>query len=106
MWADGCLPAGTPPGLALDAPGAEVALVDLDRPTERPLEFARLGHALAQAGEQTVDRVAVEAGEPGDLHGREVGGHMPQETAENAFTDPGAFDIAVLHRKYSLFGGC
>ncbi len=75
--------AGTAPGLALDAARAEVALVDLDMPAKGALELARLGHALAQTTEKSIDGVAVEAGELGDLDGREIRGHVPQKSAEN-----------------------
>lgn len=51
-------------------------------PTEGSVDGARLGHALAETGEQAVDGVAVEAGELGDLDCREVGGHVPQEPAD------------------------
>ncbi|MFN0133166.1 MAG: hypothetical protein ACKVW3_11665 [Phycisphaerales bacterium] len=53
-------------------------------PAEGRIGLAGLGHALAQAGQQSVDGVAVEAGELGDLNGREIGDHMPQEPAESS----------------------
>ncbi len=79
---DGLL-TGAAPGLALDAARAEVALVDLDMPAKGALELARLGHALAQTTEKSIDGVAVEAGELGDLDGREISGHVPQKSADN-----------------------
>ena len=101
---DDGLPSGAAAGLALDAAWSEVALVDLDVPSERPLQLARLGHAQPQAGQQAVDRVAVEARELRDLHGREVGGHMPQEPAENGLRHSSADDIAVSHWKTAYPG--
>lgn len=86
-------------------PPAEVALVDLDGAAEGTLELARLGHALAQAREQTVDGVAVQAGELRDLHPGQIGRDAAQEPAEFAFTDSSTDDIAVLHGKYSLSRG-
>lgn len=79
--------AGPSAGLALDAAWAEVALVNLDVPAEGPLELARPGHALAQAGEESVHGVAVEPGELRDLNRRQVRGHVPQEPAENSLTN-------------------
>lgn len=78
---DGLL-AGAAARLALDAAWAEVALVGLDVAAEGPLELARLGHALAQAREEPVHRVAVESGELRDLDGRQVGHHVLVEPTE------------------------
>lgn len=97
---------GAATDLTPDPTQTEVALVDLDGPAERPFEFAGLAHAFAQAGEQTIDGVAVEPGKLGDLHARKIGGHMPEKPAKNAFTNPGACDRAVFDGKHSLSGGC
>lgn len=98
---DGLLP-GAASTLAPDATRPEVTLVDLHVPSEGPLALACLGHALAQAGQQAVDRVAVEPRELGDLDGGKIRRHVPQETAERGLRDSRTDDIAVLHGKTSL----
>lgn len=99
---DGRLPARAPAGFALDAAWTEVAFVDLDGAAEGPFELARLGHALSQAGQEPVGRVAVESCELGDLYGCEIGRHMPQEASKNGLGDSRTGDIAGLHSKTSL----
>lgn len=79
---DGLLP-GSAASLALDPARTKVALVDLDMASQRSLELARLGHALTQAAEQSVDGVAVQARQLGDLDGRQIGRHVPHKPAEN-----------------------
>jgi hypothetical protein len=62
-------------GLRIASQGRQVA-------GEGTFERARPGHALAQAGEQAVDDVAVEPCQRGDLRGGVIGGPMPLEPAE------------------------
>jgi hypothetical protein len=93
-----------PPGLALDAAWPEVTLIDLDDAGELALRRTALRHAHAQTREQTVDGVAVQAGELGDLNGGQVCRHMAQKLAENHLRDSSADDIAVLHGNHSLSG--
>jgi len=98
----GCLLARPSSGLALDPPGPEVALINLDGPAEEAFELAGFGHALTQAGQQAVDSVAVETGQLCDLHGGEISGDMPEKPAKSGFRDSRTDDIAVSHGKPSL----
>ncbi len=71
-------------------------------PAQWLLEFARLGHAFAQTGKQSIDAVAVEPGELHDLHRHQVRRDMPQEPAKNSLRNSCTDDIAVSHWKTSL----
>lgn len=79
---DDGLAAGTAAGLSLDTPRAEVRFVEFDVAPEGSIKLARLGHAFAKAGQQAVDGVADQAGEPCDLDGGEIDRHVPQKPAE------------------------
>lgn len=81
---DDCLLAGTSASLALHTPWTEVAFINFDMPLEGLFQFASLGHALAQTGEQSVHRVAVQASKLRDLNSRQVSSNMPQELTENS----------------------
>ncbi len=72
-----------PASLALDTLGTEVAFVDFDDAAEGAGRLARLGHALSQQGQESVDGVAVEAGELGDLHGGEIGRDVAEKATKN-----------------------
>ena len=98
------LPCGAPGTHALDAARSEVRLINLDGAGEGLLVLTRLGHEHADAGQQTVGGVAVEAGELRDLHGRQADGHMPQEPAENSLGDSRTHHVAVLH-SFSAYPG-
>jgi len=57
---------------------------------------------LAKTGEQAVDGVAVEAGQHGDLHGREVGRDTAGQTPELSLCDSRTDDVSIQHSATSL----
>ena len=60
------------PALASDSARAEVTLVEFDLAREGRLALAVLGDGLANQCQITIDRVAVQASQRGDLSGSQV----------------------------------